>query len=206
METQHFGYVSRCFHKSVLKRAKGISCMTHYEQFHGCFISPRFTGPTKGELCRQLGVVILVDDQLQNILDAVSHGLFDDLSETILVTLTVGSVGMCMLSFRTEPRSTSNILNSNRNKSSNSLICATGSLPWLQGVRCVVLDLQGHYAPWHLEPQSGSNSGSTTWNKHETNLPCPERRKTGCDLWILLLKNNTMQYCIRCILSTPTST
>ena len=129
METQHFGYVSRCFHKSVLKRAKGISCMTHYEQFHGCFISPRFTGPTKGELCRQLGVVILVDDQLQNILDAVSHGLFDDLSETILVTLTVGSVGMCMLSFRTEPRSTSNILNSNRNKSSNSLICATGSLP-----------------------------------------------------------------------------
>lgn len=33
------------------------------------------SGPTKGELCRQLGVVILVDDQLQNILDAVSHGV-----------------------------------------------------------------------------------------------------------------------------------
>lgn len=97
-----FPDVSRCFHKSVLKRAKGVSCVTHYEQFHGCFISPRFTGPTKGELCRQLGVVILVDDQLQNILDAVSHGLFDDLLETILVTLTVGSVGMCMLSFRTK--------------------------------------------------------------------------------------------------------
>ena len=33
-----------------------------------------YAGPTKGELCRQLGVVVLVDDQLQNILDAVSHG------------------------------------------------------------------------------------------------------------------------------------
>ncbi|CAK9010820.1 unnamed protein product [Durusdinium trenchii] len=33
------------------------------------------SGPSKGELCRQLGAVALVDDQLQNVMDAASHGV-----------------------------------------------------------------------------------------------------------------------------------
>ena len=65
------------------------NCDSVPQQFRSMGVSSHrvsFTGPTKGELCRQLGVVILVDDQLKNILDAVSHGLFDDLSwDTILV-------------------------------------------------------------------------------------------------------------------------
>ena len=31
-------------------------------------------GPSKGQLCRQLEAVVLVDDQLQNVMDAVAHG------------------------------------------------------------------------------------------------------------------------------------
>eukprot|EP00913_Durusdinium_trenchii_P018489 g17371.t1 len=49
-------------------------CKSSTERFLArCF--PALIRPSKGELCRQLGAVALVDDQLQNVMDAASHGV-----------------------------------------------------------------------------------------------------------------------------------
>ncbi|CAJ1430830.1 unnamed protein product [Effrenium voratum] len=59
------------------------SCKTSSERFLArCFPAlisglhfASSTGPSKGQLCRQLEAVVLVDDQLQNVMDAVAHGV-----------------------------------------------------------------------------------------------------------------------------------